>query len=48
MKKNQRFISGILLVSMVSISCAQAFDKKDANLLVASAPELRWKYESGG
>jgi len=48
MKKNQRFISGIVLVAMASLSCAQTAEKKEASLSAASAPELRWKYESGG
>ena len=48
MKKNRGFISGIVLVAMASLSCAQTADKKDASLSTASAPELRWKYESGG
>lgn len=48
MKKNRGFISAIVLVAMASVSCAQVSDKKEANLSAASAPELRWKYESGG
>lgn len=48
MRKNRAFISTIVLVAMVSVSCAQSSDKTAANLSAASAPELRWKYESGG
>ena len=48
MKKNRGFISGIVLVAMASLSCAQIADKKEANPSAASTPELRWKYESGG
>ena len=48
MKKNRGFISAIILVAMVSVSCAQSSDKKAADLSAASEPELRWKYESGG
>jgi hypothetical protein len=48
MKKNCGFISGIVLVAMASLSCAQTADKKHASPSAASTPQLRWKYESGG
>jgi hypothetical protein len=48
MKKYSGFISGIVLVAMASLSCAQISDKTAANLSAASGPELRWKYETGG
>lgn len=48
MNKNRGFISGIVLAAMVSLSCAQTAEKKEANPSDASTPELRWKYESGG
>ena len=48
MKKNRGFISAIVLVAMASLSCARTADKKKANSSTASAPELRWQYESGG
>ena len=48
MKKNRGFISVIVLMAMVSLSCAQTAEKKQANPSAASTPELRWKYESGG
>ncbi|MBA3357761.1 MAG: hypothetical protein H0U18_17830 [Pyrinomonadaceae bacterium] len=48
MKKNQGFISTVVLVVMASLSCAQSSEKKEGNLSAASGPELRWKYETGG
>lgn len=48
MKKNRTFISTVFLVAMASLSCAQSSNKTAANLSVAFAPELRWKYETGG
>lgn len=48
MKENRGSISVIILVTMVSVSCAQSSDKKAASLSAASGPELRWKYETGG
>lgn len=45
---NRGFISVFVLIAMASLSCAQSSDKTAANLSAASAPELRWKYESGG
>ncbi len=48
MKKNRAFISTVVLVAMVSVSCAQTTDKKAAKLSAAAGPELRWKYETGG
>ena len=48
MKKNRSFISGIVLMAMASVSCAQTSNKNSATLSAASGPELRWKYESGG
>jgi hypothetical protein len=48
MKKDQGFISILLLATMVSLSCAQTSEKNAANLPAAAGPELRWKYESGG
>lgn len=48
MKKNRGFISVVVLMAMVSLSCAQTAEKKHANPSTASTPELRWKYESGG
>lgn len=47
MKKNRAFVSTIVLVVLASLSCAQSSDKTAANRS-AAAPELRWKYESGG
>ena len=46
-KKNRVFISVIVLV-MASLSCAKSFDNTSANIAASSAPEFRWKYESGG
>lgn len=48
MKKNRGFISGIVLVAMASLSCAQSSDKKAASLSETSEPEFRWKYDTGG
>jgi hypothetical protein len=48
MKKNQGLISTLLLVAMVSLSCAQISEKKAANPPASAGPELRWKYEAGG
>jgi hypothetical protein len=48
MNKNRGFISGIVFAAMVSLSCAQTVEKKEANSSDGSTPELRWKYESGG
>jgi hypothetical protein len=48
MKKNRGFISGIVLVAMASLSCAQTAEKKKISPSAASGPEFRWKYESGG
>ena len=48
MKKNRGFVSGIALIAMVSLNCAQTSEKKGASPSAASTPELRWKYESGG
>jgi hypothetical protein len=47
MKRNQGFISTIVLVVMALLSCAQGSDK-GANLSGVAGPELRWKYETGG
>jgi hypothetical protein len=48
MKKNRGFIPGIVLVAMASLSCVQTADKKGVKPSAVSAPELRWKFESGG
>ncbi len=48
MKKTRSFISGIVLVAMVSLSCAQTAEKKEATPSDSAGPELRWKYETGG
>lgn len=48
MKKNRGFISVICLGVMVALSCTQNSDKTTAKPSGSSAPELLWKYESGG
>jgi hypothetical protein len=48
MKRYQHFISALTLIAVTSPSCAQNPDKKEANLSVAAAPQLRWQYETGG
>jgi len=47
MKRDQGFISTILLVLVASLSCAQSSDK-GTNPSDPAGPELRWKYETGG
>jgi len=47
MKKIRAFISTIVLVAIVSVSCAQTANK-EANPSASAEPQLRWKYESGG
>ena len=48
MKKNRTLISVIVLVALASTNCAQTSDQKAATRSASTAPELRWKYESGG
>ena len=48
MKKNWGFISVIVLVAVVSLTCAQTAEKKEANASASTGPELRWKYDTGG
>jgi hypothetical protein len=48
MRMNRGFISTFVLVAMISLSCAQISDQKEAKLSAAAGPELRWKYEAGG
>lgn len=48
MKNIRAFISTIILVAIVAVSCAQTANKKEAKLSASAGPELRWKYESGG
>ena len=48
MKKIWPFTSTLVLVMLTSLSCAQSSDQTATNRSSASAPELRWKYESGG
>jgi len=48
MKKNRGFISTIILVGLASLNCAQSSDKPAVKPSGGSAPELRWRYESGG
>jgi hypothetical protein len=48
MKKYPSVISGVVLVTIASLSCAQNPDKNETNLSATAGPELRWKYETGG
>lgn len=48
MKKYPALVSIAVLVALASVSCAQSSDKKEATLSASAAPELRWKYETGG
>ena len=47
MQKYPGVFSAIVLVAIVSVSCAPGSDT-GANISASTGPELRWKYEAGG
>ncbi|MDQ3819350.1 MAG: hypothetical protein M3362_16965 [Acidobacteriota bacterium] len=48
MKKYRGFISALILLALVSLSCAQTAKKKEAEPFLAAIPQLLWQYDTGG
>ena len=48
MKKYRVFISTLILLAMLSLTCAQTAKKKEAEPLLAAIPQPLWQYDTGG
>ena len=47
-KKYRGFISALVLLALVSLSCAQTAMKKEVEPFLSAVPQLLWQYDTGG
>jgi len=47
-KKYRGVISALVILALISLSCAQTPKKKEAEPFLAAIPQLLWQYDTGG